>query len=201
MKRHRCLPPALALALFQASLVPAASAQDFNGGVRADLAFASLQNDEGDSSPRIGLRAGLFADLELGGPLSVRTEVAYAMKGVKAGNGATVELDYIEVPIVAKLAPGWGRGLFFLLGPALDIKVSSRFKSPTTTFDYGDDVPTLDFGLVGAVGFGAVLGTVPVSFDMRYTRGIGAVFNFGPDDSDSDDRNQVVSAGLGIVLF
>lgn len=192
----------LSLALLAApSLVPALDAQDFTGGVRADLAIASLQNDEGENSPRLGLRAGVFGDLELGGPLSVRTEVVYAMKGAKTEGGATIELDYIEVPIVAKIAPGWGRGLFFLAGPAMDIKVSSRFSSRATTFDYGDSVPTLDFGLVGAVGFGAVLGRVPVSFDVRYTRGMGAVFTFGPDDSDSDDRNQVVSAGLGVVLF
>ena len=193
---------ALALALAGAER---ASAQSLSGGVRADVALASFQNADFESSQRVGVRAGLYGDLDLQGPIGIRGEVVYAMKGVKNDESAsdlTVKLDYIEVPVMAKVGLGTGSGLFLLAGPAVGFKISSKLSSGSSSMDYGDLVKPVDFGLVGGLGLEASLGGTSVTLDVRYTWGMRAVYDFGdPEDSDSDDKTQVISAGVGIGLF
>lgn len=201
----------MALALVAASLssalgVPAAAAaQSVSGGIRADLALASFQNADYSTNRRVGLRAGVFADVGLRGPFGLRAEAAYTMKGVKNADSTsdvTVKLDYIEVPIMAKLSLGGSPGFVLLTGPAAGIKVSSKLTSDSGSTDYGDLVHPIDFGWVAGLGFDASLGGNAVSFDVRYTLGLRSVFDFGdPEDTDSDDKNQVISAGVAIVLF
>ena len=150
-----------------------ASAQSISGGVRADLALASFRNADFSTDPRIGLRAGVFGDLALSGAFGVRAEMVYSMKGVKAADsssGATVQLDYIEVPVMVKVALGSSPGLFLVTGPAVGIKISSKLTSDSESVDYGDLVHSLDVGWVAGLGFETSVGGTSVSFDARYTR-------------------------------
>lgn len=184
---------------------PAVSAQGLSGGVRADVAAASFQNADYETDPRIGLRLGVYGELDLGGPVGIRAEAVYAMKGVKnaaSSSNTTVQLDYLEVPIMAKVALGSGSDIFVLAGPAVGIKLSSKLSNDSGSTDYGDLVYPLDVGLAGGLGFDALLGDTSITFDVRLTWGLRSVFDFGdPSDTDSDDKNQVLSAGLGIGVF
>ena len=181
-----------------------ASAQSISGGVRADVAVASFQNADFSTDPRIGLRAGVFADLGLSGAFGIRAEAVYSMKGVKSADSSsdvTVKLDYIEVPIMVKVAVGSSPGLFIVTGPAVGIKISSKLTSDSESIDYGEQVHPLDVGWVAGLGVETSLGGTSVFLDARYTMGLRSVFDFGdPSDSDSDDKNQVFSAGVGIGL-
>jgi hypothetical protein len=98
----------------------------------------------------------------------------------------------IEVPIAAKIALG-ASPIHVLAGPTFGFLVNSPF-------DDADLVNSFEFGLMGGFGV-ANLGNVPVTFDVRYSTGLTAIFDFGPDDSDSDKRNQVISLGMGVTLF
>lgn len=182
----------------------AATAQPLSGGVRGDLVFASFRNVDHETDPRTGVRVGVYADLPTGGPVDFRAEAVYAMKGVKNAGAApvTVKLNYIEIPVMAKVSLGRSPGLVLLTGPALGIKVSSRLVTTSGSMDYGDLVHRFDFGWVAGVGFETSLGGRGVSFDVRYTLGLRPVFDFGdPNDSDSDDKNKVLSGGVAVELF
>lgn len=184
---------------------PTRTSAQLSGGLRADVALASFQKADYGTDPRTGVRAGVYGDLDLTGPLGIRAEAVYAMKGVKnadSSSNVVVKLDYLEIPVMAKVAVGGGPGLFLLAGPYVGIKLSSKLTSDSGSIDYGDSVRPLDFGLAGGLGFDASMGGRSVTFDVRYTWGGRAVYDFGdPSDSDSDDKNQVVSAGVGIGIF
>ena len=103
---------------------------------------------------------------------------------------------------MVKVALGSSPGLFLVTGPAVGIKISSKLTSDSESVDYGDLVHSLDVGWVAGLGFETSVGGTSVSFDARYTMGLRSVFDFGdPSDTDSDDKNQVISAGVGIGLF
>lgn len=173
---------------------PALSGQGLGGGLRADLAFASFRNEDVDQSRRTGVRIGIFAQLELAGPLDVVGEIAYVNKGTKVkGADEAFELEYIEIPVAAKFSLG-DSPVFLLAGPAFGFLVDSPY-------DDSDVLGTFDLGVLAGIGIDGTLGTVPLTFDVRYTTGFSTVFDFGPDDSDTDDRNQVISFGVGVRVF
>jgi hypothetical protein len=182
-----------------------ASAQGVSGGIRADLVAASFQNADFETDPRLGVRVGIYGDLELSGALGIRAEAVYAMKGVQnaeSSSNVTVQLDYLEVPVMIKLAAGSGSGFFVMAGPAVGLKLSSKLSSDAGSIDYGDLVHPVDLGVAAGLGLDASLADRRVTFDIRYTYGLRSVFDFGdPSDTDSDDKNQVLAAGVGIGLF
>lgn len=184
-------------------LAPPAAAQELSGGVLGGLGFASFANADYDTNRRIALRAGGFAVMKLSSSWGGRVEAAYAMKGVEAGGGAvTVALDYIEVPVLAEYWIGTGGTVpVIFTGPAVGFKVVSKLQGDGGSLDYGDSVPDVDFGWVLGGGLETSFGDLPVLLDARYTRGFRSVFDFGPDDSDSDDKNSVISVGVAVTLF
>ncbi len=132
----------------------------------------------------------------------VRVEAAYTTKGVKIADAdVVVALDYIEIPVLARVTfPGTVAPVLFT-GPAVGIKVMSEYRSSVGNTKYGDLVRPLDFGWTAGAGIAIDVGR-ELLIEARYTRGLRTVFNFGdPNDSDSDDRNQTISLGAGLALF
>ena len=167
--------------------------------------MASFLSEDAPSERRTGLRAGgFFFDLGLWSFFDLGIEAAYAMKGVKSGDSdLTVALDYVELPVLAKfaltervVAP------VLFTGPAPGIKVVAERRSGSGEATYGDLVHQWDLGWVFGGGIETSLGGRRALLDLRYARGLKAVFDFrGPEDSDSDDKHQVVSIGVRVVLF
>lgn len=180
-----------------------ARAQNLSGGILAGVASASLANEDGPSDRRVGVRVGGFLDLAVTSSIGARVEAAYAMKGVKSANfDLTVALDYIEIPALARVTLPGSIGPVLFAGPALGIKVTSERRTPSGDNDYGDLVRPIDYGLAAGAGLSFGLGSQDVLVDVRYTRGLRSVFDFGdPSDSDSDDKNEVISVGVGLTLF
>jgi hypothetical protein len=195
---HNVLRVGLALILL-AGTGAAAPAQTVSAGVTLGPSYSSLLDDEGNSEPRSAVRAGGFVGTALTRVLALRLEAAYAMKGLRQENSTVVALDYVEVPVLAMLALS-DRGIapFVFTGPALGIKVHATVGN----LDYGDLVHRYDIGWVFGGGIRTSLAQRRVLIDVRYTRGLRPVFDFGdPEDSDSDDKNQSISLGLGVILF
>jgi hypothetical protein len=195
---------ALCLVVVTAVLMPVeARAQNLSGGILGGVALASLANEDGPSERRIGLRVGGFLDVDVTSSLGARVEAAYAMKGVKsADSDVTVALDYIEIPALATLTLPGSIGPMLFAGPAIGIKVTSELRTPAGDTDYGDLVRPVDFGVAVGAGLSVGLGSRDVLVEVRYTRGLRSVFDFGdPSDSDSDDKNEVISAGVAVSLF
>jgi hypothetical protein len=126
MTLHR-LVPILALLLIPLT-GPASVAAQF--GIQGGINLTNLVGSGVESSEsRSGLNAGLAYDLLWLGPISIGAEVHYAQRGADAFQRALVEgggvppgaaevaLEYVEVPLVAKVRlPEVGRFLPFASG-------------------------------------------------------------------------------------
>jgi hypothetical protein len=180
----------------------AQGADGLSFGLKAGLNSGSFLNlDVDDTSRRSGLTAGGFMDFPLASAVDLRLEALYTQKGITDGTN-TVALDYIEVPVLAKFGFGSGGVTPFLYaGPSVGYNVSAKLKSDTDSVDYGDLVKSFESSLAFGGGLGFTAGTRTIELDVRYTMGLTSVFDFGdPSDSDSDDKNQGISATIGIIL-
>lgn len=178
-------------------------------GVKGGINMANLYDTDIDTESRVGLSAGLFTNISLPAiPLSIQPEVLYSQKGAKEtdtfnGNEVTVKtmLDYIEVPVLAKLnfpTPGPVSPNLFL-GPyaAFNIKAEAEVEGDgggTIGGDIKDSVTDTDFGLVAGVGINVLS---KFTFDVRYSAGFTPI-----DDTENggNSKNSVISFTAGINL-
>ena len=144
---------------------------------------------------------GGFVSYEVNATFCIQPEVLFTMKGAKfEGHGydVTQNLNYIEIPILAKLniaMDGNAKPNIFL-GPSLGLNLSATYKIES---DFGDDdgdiedVSPMEFGIVfgGGVEVGKIL------IDARYNMGLTSI-----DDSSENFKvnNSVISIMLGILF-
>lgn len=155
-------------------------AQPVTAGVKAGVVFADLTNFEdaiGDvmsTSMRTGFTGGGF--VTFGDPFAVQAEVLYTQKGAtadEAGLEVKVEIDQIEIPVLARYTFGAGatRGYVFG-GPSFDFKVDAKikasFEGQDEEEDIDEDIESFEFALVfgGGVEFGHFLVEGRVSFGL-----------------------------------
>jgi hypothetical protein len=182
---------AFALAVAGLFSVPAL-AQGLGLGVKGGVNIATqrFQGDDGSPGvdPRIGAVAGVFATLRLLPWLDLQGEGLYAMKGTRLdleSVQSSVWLDYLEVPILAKVSRrgGGARRYFVAAGPSVGVRLRGRtrtkFGDSTEEIDIGDELERLDFGV--AAGGGVDLGSIVL--DGRYTLGL--------TDTDKDKTDTV----------
>lgn len=178
-------------------------AGEMSYGVRAGVGGASFQNTDYEAEFRPGIHFGGFAEYGLSEIFAIKLEAAYAMKGVK-GEGYTVALDYIDIPLLAVVSfPASGFEPTFFCGPAFGFKVSADLTYPDGgTFEYGDLVESYEANLVFGLGVKTQFEGQDILFDIRYSHGLTRVFDFElPSDSDSNDKNKVISANISLTIF
>lgn len=178
-------------------------------GLRGGMSMSNLSLDpefvELDS--RTSLAGGGFLVLDLPGILDIQVEALYMPKGATAdvqitdesgevtGTGElTYKLDYLEVPLLARVGLGTGP-IHLLAGPALGFKVTSKATLDGFPDEELDWIKSTDLGLV--VGLGAAL---PSSFgsvviDARYNLGLNNL-NDSDEGADFKNRTFLVSAGV-----
>ena len=194
----------LALAILCAS---SAFAQGIEKGVRGGLnvATTATSGDNGDAAPDWLLRGvvGGFIVWPVTSWLVLQPEVLYAMKGAKQeefGLESKLLLDYVEVPVLARLSRGspGGRTWYLVAGPSFGwlarAKARADFGGSTEEIDLTEDVERFDIGV--AAGGGVELGSIVI--DARYTHGLSDI-----DKDTSDDvkvRNRAVSLTIGFRL-
>ena len=182
-----------------------ASAQITSQGVRAGVNLSTLNtsDDEGGVSADWLVRgvAGGYVTWRMFSWLELQPEVLYSLKGAKEGEGdltAKALLDYVEVPVLARVsrgAPGTRR-FYGVAGVAFGVLLRARtradFGGAVEEIDIKDDLETLDVGAV--FGGGLELGSLVV--DARYTHG------FRDIDKDTSDsvtvKNRAASITVGI---
>ena len=148
-----------------------------------------------------GALTGVYLQAPLAGPLSLRPEVLFALKGgrARAGvvGGGTVEIDiglaYLEVPALLRLERPRGRlrpVLFAGPSAALQIGCDLQVFIPDSPLrdacDQFDLPPFRQFDLSGVVGGGLEIRwpLSALSLEARYTLGFRSVLN------DADIRNR-----------
>lgn len=192
----------LVLALLAACPVTA-RAQGLEVGVRGGATLSRLQFDVAGEAPstssRIGLTGGVFVRRPVLRRVDLQVEALYAQKGTKveeSGVTSSVWLDYLDVPVLARVAPRRGSRFYLVGGGSFAVRVRARTRTPfggaTEEIDIADEVTSTDLGLVagGGVEFGRLI------VDGRYTHGLSDI-----DHDTSDDVsifNRVVSITAGV---
>ena len=202
--------------------VPAAAQAQVSVGVRVGANMATLSNDNDFEMPVelqfdlenvAGLTAGAFVTVPVTTVFAFQPEVLYSRQGAKlrqSGSTTRLTLDYIQVPLLARVRTGSQSRLSVLFGPTLGFKTGAR-QTWSGTFA-GDDsgafdehTKTFDFGLTAGAG----LDVGPLVLDARYTWGLTDITKPLPnpmpidsatrDSGDTDSwKNRALSFSAGL---
>lgn len=168
------------------------------GGV--NLATLRFSGDEGPTrDPLLGAVAGGFVVFPMTAGLGLQVEGLYAMKGVKTtdrGIEASLLLDYLEVPILARFTRrGASRSYYLAGGPALGLRLRARtradFGGVIEEIDVSDQVEPFDLGI--AAGGGIEFGRLVI--DGRYTFGVRDIDRDPAEAGSSRNRAITITAG------
>lgn len=180
-----------------------AFAQGFGKGVRGGLNVATTATggENGDAAPDWQLRGvvGGFIVWPVTSWLVLQPELLYAMKGAKQeafGLQSKLLLDYIEVPVLARVSRGspGTRTWYIVAGPSFGwlarAKARADFGGATEEIDLKDDVKSYDIGLTagGGMEFGSIL------VDARYTHGLSDI------DKDTSDDVEVTNRAISVTV-
>jgi len=165
-------------------------------GVKGGVNFATITGDDIDSpDSRTSFHVGALVEVPVSDMFSVQAEAMYSGKGFdfdyegSDGDKAELQLDYIDVPILAKfyltegLSLEAGPQLSFLVNEELDVNPNS---------DSGDvpldDAESIDLGLAGGLTFQTNFGLFATG---RYIYGLSDVYK------DVDVHNSTFQIGIG----
>lgn len=179
------------LSLLTVAGVSSANAQSpLSLGIRGGLNFANLNNVDG-SEARTGFMAGAYFNFKVPmSPVSIQPEVLYSQKGYEAG-GTSVNLDYIEVPVLAKFgfmtAGPVSPNVYF--GPYFAFNINAEAEGTLISGNIDDSIKDTDFGVV----VGGELDISKFNVGVRYNAGLTKIA-----EDDSDGKNGVFSIVAGI---
>lgn len=142
-------------------------------GVKVGPLFSSLNAAKTDFSNRTGFIGGLFIGGNRHGVVGVGVDILYARKGAKDEDGDSLDLDYINVPVYARINAGSSNlnkaSVYGIVGVDLNFLLKAKFSFSDT--DAKDDFSRADYGL--AVGIGAEITRFVI--EGRYTKGFGNI--------------------------
>jgi hypothetical protein len=168
----------------------------------------ALDFDASTSDYRSGVTAGVFISFEIADWFAIQPELLYVQKGVDVDVSPPadeivrqrIEVDYIEIPVLATLSGGSDLLEAYLFGgPTFGIRVDSEIVtelgSTTVSRDASDDIKKTDVGF--AVGAGVKFSFLLI--EARLTQGLTAINKAGAGLSQ-DVRNRTFSIMGGITF-
>ena len=182
----------LVLAGVAVASVGEASDMEIAIGIKSGMTISSIYGDFGDAyDPKAGLVGGGFVTAYVSDYIGLQAEVLYVMKGARATYqyydewgewygeyDATFSLDYVEVPLLAKLripiSSGFSPNVFF--GGAVGF--NTRAEAAVDEYYYGREevkikgVSTIDLGLIVGAGIDVSLEPLFLTGDIRYEIGL-----------------------------
>lgn len=185
-------------------LAASARAQGLEKGVRGGINLTkTTTSGEGAADALDWQLRGVFGGFvtwRLTSWLELQPEVLYAMKGARSEEIVETKLllDYLEVPVLARVTRGAAGGTRYYLaaGPSAGLLLRARtradFGGAIEEIDIKDDLESVDFGVVvtGGVEFGSIV------VDARYTHGLT---NIERESSGGQEiRNRAASVTVGI---
>ena len=177
-------------------------------GVRVGVNSANLSLDPKPPEPPeverlIGLVAGVFVTLPVNEIFAFQPEALYSRQGAKfsdSGETLRAKLDYVQLPLLARLRTGARSPLVALFGPSLGFKIRARLGGPDIPQEvqegFDDQFKGFDFGLVA----GAAVEAGPFVLDGRYTWGLTNIVKDTIEGEPNSDkaRNRVLSFSAGL---
>lgn len=167
------------------------SAQGVDFGIKAGVNFANISDAKDgatnlDFTGRTGLVVGAFVGAKLNDRFGVQADLLYSQQGAEF-DGGEFNLDYVNVPVVAKIF--FFKGLHFQVGPQFGVLINDE---GTILGEVINDLAVKDFDLSGVVGFG---------YDVPLGLRLDARYNFGltdiEDDGGQSGKNSVVTLSVG----
>ncbi len=165
------------------------NAQNVKFGFKGGLNFSNLNDlkvagEDLDPDGRTGYHIGAVLQLSLMETFAIQPEILYSAQGVD-----DVDLDYINIPILAKLKFA---GIASVeAGPQFGFVVNDEFEKIIEGVE--DDVESESFDLGLAVGAGVELGGF--FGQVRYNLGFTDVTNSG------DGKNSTFQVSVGYYIF
>ena len=191
----------LSVFLLSGFIVFSASNTQAQFAIKGGANFANINDTDLSADTRTGFMGGITYDFKIPfSPVSIQPGVFYAQKGADDWgglDGASVKLDYIEVPVVAKFDfildnPMFTPNVYF--GPYVGFNVNAESElsgdGGEISGDIDDQVKNTDFGVV--VGAGADISRF--NLGVRYSAGLSNI----AEDESIDGKNGVVSIVAGI---
>jgi len=166
-------------------------------GVKGGVNFATVSGDDFDSpDSRTSFHVGVFGEFPIAEIFSIQVEALYSGQGFEISDGGVLsnnkveyQLDYINVPVLAKFY--LFEGFSLEAGPQFSFKVNEEIDADPNN-DPGDSdqdfAETFDFGVAGGATFQTSMGLFATA---RYTQGITDVVK------DRDIKNAVFQVGIG----
>jgi hypothetical protein len=157
-------------------------------GIRAGVNVATISGDYQNSTSRTGYYAGIYKEIPLvKSLLFIQPEIQYSSQGFST-NIADYTLDYITVPVLAKVYVV--KMLSFETGPQFGFKINDK-SDPNNPlidpdFDYEDFDPAWAFGASLNLPLG-------LSINTRFISSFNSVFKEG--DYNDKGKNQVFQIG------
>jgi len=189
------------------TVLPAQAIQITAKGAKVGLSIASLSGDDFDDfDSRISFALGGYLAFNISDDFSVQPELLFVQKGAKWTEGdakLVFRLSYLEIPILAKysFAAGTNMKVSVFAGPAVALKVGATAywedEEDSDTEDI-DEAKGMDLGLSFGAGMEMPFGKNVLTFDIRYTLGLGKCFD-NDEGEEIDAKNSAILflAGIG----
>ena len=166
-----------------ATAVLAAGAQ-VRFGAKLGANFANITDGEGNKT-KIGINGGVQASIPLSSMFSVAPELVYSAQGAKADGDASLNLNYLNVPVL--LQYNNASGFFAHTGPQIGFLMSAKAKQGGETVDMKEFMNSTDFSWTIGLGFATQAG---FGFNARYNIGLSELAD------GSSSKNSVIQAGV-----
>jgi len=206
----RILVALLAVSLF---VLPSTGlAGGLSVGPKLGVNYADVTgSDAKDNKAKIGVAIGGVLAYSFSDLISVQPELLYTMKGNLDEDDKAINLNYLEIPILAKFSflTGDVRPIAFI-GPAVGILLSADYdgktevSTPGGTIKMTDLVNSTDIGIV--LGAGAEIGKLgpgKLTADVRYEMGLTTIASDKWKNSKGDTadiKNSVISLMVGYLF-
>jgi Outer membrane protein beta-barrel domain len=163
-----------------------AQAQGVDFGIKAGANFANF-NGDADTKSVTSWHGGAVLELNLVPSFSLQGEALYSSQGAKIDGGEDLNLDYINVPVLAK---------FYILPEKVSIVAGPQFSFLTKDVDSEYfKAKSTDIGLAGGVEAKIIAGLFA---QARYTIGLT---NINDNEVTGDVKNAVFQLSVGYNFF
>jgi hypothetical protein len=168
----------LALAATAATAAPA-SAQSVSYGILAGASFSDMMNTDFTATTSTGFAGGFYAGIPLKTSLVLEPELLYTNKGANIeGASATVNLNYIEIPVLLRYNFNPDGGPFAYVGPYVGFNMDCNTTTPLATVNCSDASVNANTVFGGALGVGFQKSAW--GFDLRYEYDFTDAVDSGP---------------------
>ncbi len=177
-----------------------AQERDIAIGVKGGVNFATVTgNDANSPDSRTSFHVGLLTEFPMNEMFSIQAEALYSGQGFKGnfsgtdGDKVEYQLDYISIPVLAKLYIT--RGLSVEVGPQFSFKINDEFDfNPNSD---GGDI-NLDNTSYAAKDFEVAVGA-GLTFQTEMGFFASGRYNYGLTEiiENTDLKNSVFQVGVG----